>query len=51
MLLFHIAMPTAVKFSPRIMQKARRDYGQEFWWTPGDPTPARAPDLEAAVAD
>ena len=31
----------------RIMQAARRDYSQEFWWRPGKPTPERAPVLGA----
>jgi hypothetical protein len=29
----------------RMEQRARRDYGQDFWWKPGQATPRRAPDL------
>lgn len=30
-------------------RKARQDYGQRFWWRPGDAGPERAPDLGAAL--
>lgn len=33
----------------RMKRRAQRDYGQRFWWEPGEPVPERAPDLEAAV--
>jgi hypothetical protein len=33
------------------MQQARRDYGQEFWWKPGEPTPERAPDIGTALRE
>lgn len=40
-------------FSPgymrRMRQRARKDFGQEFWWNPGEMTPGRAPNLGAAV--
>jgi hypothetical protein len=29
----------------RIQNKARKDWGQEWWWTPGEAVPDRAPDL------
>lgn len=32
-----------------IEQRARRDYGQRFFWRPGQPVPDRAPDLGATV--
>ena len=32
-------------------QNARRDYGQEYWWKPGEALPERAPELGAAVRD
>jgi hypothetical protein len=35
----------------RIMQNARRDYGQEYWWRPGDPLPERAPEVGAVVGE
>lgn len=33
----------------RMEQRARRDYGQSFFWPPGETTPERAPDLGAAL--
>ena len=40
-------------FSPgylaNMRAKAQRDYGQQFWWQPGQAIPDRAPDLGAAV--
>ena len=35
----------------RIMQAARKDYGTEFWWKPGEPTPERAPKFGTASGD
>lgn len=35
----------------RIMQRARKDYDQEYWWRPGEPTPERPPDVGAVVGD
>ena len=35
----------------RVMQNARRDYGQEFWFRPGESTPQRSPDLGAALGE
>ena len=32
-----------------IKQRARRNYGQSFFWRPGQPAPSRPPDIEAAV--
>jgi len=28
-------------------QRAAKQFGQSFWWHPGDATPERAPRLEA----
>lgn len=39
------ADPKANQSFRRAMQRARRDYGQEFWWRPGEPAPRRAPRL------
>ncbi len=40
-------------FSPgylgKMRQRAQRDFGQSFWWEPGDKLPERAPDFAAAV--
>ena len=33
-----------------IRQKTQKDYGQSWWWRPGDISPERAPDFEAAIA-
>ncbi|WP_071537355.1 hypothetical protein [Pseudomonas aeruginosa] len=39
-------------FSPgylrRMEQRARKEFGQSYWWEPGDYTPRRAPALESA---
>lgn len=31
----------------RMRERAHRDWGQDFWWRPGETLPGRAPDLEA----
>lgn len=33
----------------RMRDRAYKDWGQDFWWTPGELAPDRAPDLNAAV--
>jgi hypothetical protein len=30
-------------------RRTAREYGQEWWWDPGEPTPERAPDLGKAI--
>jgi hypothetical protein len=35
--------PDAHQSFRRVMQNARRDYGVEYWWRPGDPVPERLP--------
>jgi hypothetical protein len=42
--------PHAAQSFRRIMQDARRNYGQEFWWKPGEVTPERGPELRKAIA-
>jgi len=37
--------PKAHQSFRRIMQRARRDYNQEFWWRPGELTPSRSPEV------
>jgi hypothetical protein len=32
-------------YMARIQNKARKDWGQDFWWAPGEGAPERAPDL------
>lgn len=33
----------------KMQQRARKDFGQDFWWQPGTGAPDRAPDLGKAV--
>lgn len=33
----------------RLENNARRDFGQEFWWRPGETAPARGPDAGASL--
>lgn len=33
-----------------IRRRTQREYGQDWWWELGEPTPARAPDLKEAIA-
>lgn len=33
----------------RMRDRAHKDWGQDFWWTPGELAPDRAPDLNAAM--
>lgn len=35
----------------RMKDRTRRDWGQRYWWEPGEPLPDRAPDLAAAVGE
>jgi len=42
-------------FSPgylrRMRKRSEREFGQRYWWEPGEAIPDRAPDLEAAVEE
>ncbi|WP_323994699.1 hypothetical protein [Aeromonas hydrophila] len=42
-------------FSPgylnRMQRRAQREFNQSYWWEPGEPSPARAPDLGAATGN
>lgn len=42
-------------FSPgylsRMERRAQREFGQSYWWEPGEMTPERPPSLRAAVGD
>ena len=42
-------------FSPgylnRMERRAQRDFGQSFWWEPGEMSPSRPPDLGAAAGN
>jgi hypothetical protein len=33
----------------RIQSKAKKDWGQQYWWSPRDTLPQRAPDLSAVA--
>lgn len=35
----------------KMERRARKEYGQEFWWEPGESLPERAPDLERAIGE
>ncbi|WP_395020999.1 hypothetical protein [Dongia sp.] len=35
----------------RMEQRARKEYGQSFWWRPGRNAPDRAPNIGAAIED
>lgn len=35
----------------RMQQQARKDWGQSYWWRPGQAAPDRAPNLGAAVGE
>ena len=41
--------PKAAKRMRRMEKRAKRDYGQRFFWSPGEVAPDRAPDLGAAA--
>ena len=41
--------PDARSRLQRLEQKARKEYGQEFWWKPGQALPDRAPGLSKAI--
>lgn len=34
-----------------IQQRTRKEFGQQWWWTPGEATPERAPDFASAVSE
>lgn len=35
----------------KMRRRAQREFGQQYWWEPGDVVPGRAPDLAAAVGE
>ena len=35
----------------RMQQRAQKDWGQAYWWSPGEATPDRAPDLSRITGD
>lgn len=49
--LMELADPEAAAAFRRREAYYRRNFGQEYWWAPGDPSPERGPDLAAAVGE
>lgn len=45
----YLVDPEANKAFKRQQRSWAKDYGQEFYWAPGETAPARGPDLSAAV--
>ena len=45
-----LADPEYRRAFKRTEDRARKDYGQDYWWRPGQAAPQRAPDPGAAVA-
>ena len=43
--------PRANQSFRRTMQRARKNYGSEFWWKPGQVTPGRLPELAAVLGN
>jgi hypothetical protein len=41
----HLADPEARAAFKRKMQQRKSDYGNEFWWKPGEALPARGPQV------
>lgn len=35
----------------RMRQRSRRDFGQDYWWQPGEGLPSRAPDFGNAIGE
>ena len=44
-----LADDDAQKRFNRITRKRRKDFGQDYWWEPGEILPDRAPDLKEAL--
>lgn len=45
----HLLDPEARAAFKRRMSQRKKQFGNEFWWAPGETSPRRAPDLGAAV--
>ncbi len=45
------ADPEAHQSFRRIMQAARKDFGTEYWWKPGESAPERGPDVGRALGE
>ena len=46
-----MADPQSIKDMQQLERKYMRDYGQQYWWRPGQLTPDRGPDIGAAAGD
>ena len=46
-----MADPQSIKDMRQLERKYMRDYGQQYWWRPGQLTPDRGPDIGAAAGD
>lgn len=46
-----MADPDAHKRFRRIERKRQREYGQEYFWRPGELTPERSPDIQAVTGE
>lgn len=45
------ADPTSQRQMTRAIRNRQAEYGQQFWWRPGQAAPERGPELEAAVGE
>ena len=44
-----LADPKAERRFARLQRRAMRDYGQEYWWRPGENLPDRSPNLQGVM--
>lgn len=49
MLLHDMQEAVSPGYLSRMKQRSRKEWGQGYWWEPGEALPDRAPDLEAAA--
>jgi hypothetical protein len=47
----NLADPSAEKKFNRTMRKREREYGQDYWWRPGELTPRRGPEAGTALEE
>lgn len=46
-----LADPQSIKDMQQLERRYMRDYGQQYWWRPGQMMPERGPDIGAAAGD
>ena len=51
MLLHELQEELSPGYLRRMRKRARKEWGQDYWWQPGDKLPDRAPDLAAAAGE